>query len=58
MGDAVFIGDRDRQISQAYGIHIWPTLVLLDPSGMVMDVKQGLVSQSGMNPWVSTKSPA
>ncbi len=58
LGDAVFVGDPDRQISQAYGIHIWPTLVLLDPRGMVMDVKLGLASLSDLNPWVSTKSPA
>jgi len=58
LGDVVFIGDRDRQISQAYGIHIWPTLVLLDPSGMVMDVKLGLASLSDLNPWVATKTPA
>jgi hypothetical protein len=43
-GEVVIVPDPARQVSRAYGINIWPTTVFLDSSGVVVDIRFGLIS--------------
>jgi hypothetical protein len=38
---ATVVPDPERQISRAYGVSVWPTVVSVDASGAVMNVQQG-----------------
>jgi peroxiredoxin len=38
---ATVVPDPERQISRAYGVSVWPTVVSVDAAGAVMDVRQG-----------------
>jgi peroxiredoxin len=42
---ATVIPDPERQISRAYGISVWPTVVSVDAAGAVMDIRQGRSAQ-------------
>jgi hypothetical protein len=36
---AILVGDPRREISRAYGVNIWPTIVILDASGSVRSIQ-------------------
>ncbi len=38
---ATLVTDPDRNLALAYGVSVWPTIVSLDASGLVRDIKQG-----------------
>jgi peroxiredoxin len=39
------IVDREQQISRAYGVSIWPTVLFLDKLGVVKDIRFGLITE-------------
>jgi hypothetical protein len=49
-GAIIVAPDPQRQISLAYGINLWPTVVWLDAEGLVRSVQFGLISQSDLLP--------
>jgi len=38
---ATVVPDPDRQISRAYGVNIWPTIVSIDATGLVSGIRYG-----------------
>jgi hypothetical protein len=46
---AILVTDPKREIGLAYGVTLWPTIVMLDASGMVAGIRYGYVpgEQSG-----------
>jgi hypothetical protein len=38
---ATVVPDPERQISRAYGVSVWPTVVSVDAAGAVADIQQG-----------------
>ncbi|HYM06952.1 MAG TPA: TlpA disulfide reductase family protein, partial [Terriglobales bacterium] len=54
-GDIIVVPDPDRQISLAYRITVWPTIVFLDAEGLVRDVRFGLLSQKDVQLPVGSK---
>jgi peroxiredoxin len=38
---ATLVTDPERRISLAYGVTVWPTIVFIDPSGLVRGIHQG-----------------
>ncbi|HEX2721927.1 MAG TPA: TlpA disulfide reductase family protein [Gemmatimonadaceae bacterium] len=44
-GGLIVVADPERQIARAYGVSVWPTVVFLDASGLVRDVRMGLISE-------------
>jgi cytochrome c biogenesis protein CcmG, thiol:disulfide interchange protein DsbE len=40
---AIVVPDPKRQISLAYGVNMWPTIVFLDASGLVSEIRYGRV---------------
>jgi len=41
---ATLVTDPERAISRAYGVNIWPTIVYVDPSGVVGEIRYGGLS--------------
>jgi hypothetical protein len=44
-GGIIVVPDPQRQISLAYRIAVWPTIIFLDTNGLVRDIRFGLISQ-------------
>jgi hypothetical protein len=42
---AILVPDPRLEISQAYGVHTWPTAVLVDIGGRIREIRQGLLSE-------------
>jgi peroxiredoxin len=38
---ATLVPDPERKISLAYGVSLWPTVVFIDPSGLVREIRYG-----------------
>jgi cytochrome c biogenesis protein CcmG/thiol:disulfide interchange protein DsbE len=55
VGAIVVVPDPARQISQAYCVSLWPTIVVLDAGGLVQDVRFGLISPQDLQVAVGTK---
>ena len=48
---AIIVTDPQREISSAYGVSLWPTIVFLDASGLVTGIRYGRVAgQPGKTP--------
>jgi len=41
------VPDPAREISRAYGINVWPTIVSIDASGLVSGIRYGRVTDEG-----------
>jgi hypothetical protein len=39
---ATVVPDAERQISRAYGVNVWPTIISLDANGLVSGIRYGL----------------
>jgi AhpC/TSA family len=54
--DVIVIPDPEREISQAYGVSIWPTVVFVDAEGSVREVRSGGISTRDLKLQVSSRS--
>ncbi len=41
---AIVVPDPQREISLAYGVNVWPTTIVIDPGGLVRDIRYGRFS--------------
>ncbi len=46
--DVTIINDKSGQLSNAYGVHAFPTIFVLDSQGNISDVEIGLSSEWGL----------
>ena len=46
--DVTIINDKSGQLSNAYGVHAFPTIFILDSQGNINDVEIGLTSEWGL----------
>ena len=42
--------DPDSEISLAYGVSLWPTIVFVDSSGLITGIRHGYVPNAGVEP--------
>ncbi len=54
--DIVVVPDPERQISRAYGVDVWPTIVFLDSDGLVQDVRFGLIAETELQTRLQNKA--
>jgi hypothetical protein len=44
--DAVIVTpDPDGAIAEAYGVNVWPTTIVIDESGVIVDIRSGLLTE-------------
>lgn len=55
---AALVTDPDRRICLAYGVNVWPTIVSLDPTGLVRDVRYGRVGRENVGATFPGKADA
>ena len=54
----VTVADPEGQIARAYGVNLWPTVVSLDPNGLVQDIRLGLITEQELEPPVTNRPAA
>jgi peroxiredoxin len=47
---AIATPDPDGAIAEAYGVSVWPTTVFIDESGVIVDVRSGLLAEESDQP--------
>jgi len=47
LGDEAVIAvpDPDGAIAEAYGVNVWPTTIVIDESGVIVDIRSGLLTE-------------
>ena len=47
LGDEAVIvtPDPDGAIANAYGVNVWPTTIIIDASGVIVDIRSGLLTE-------------
>ncbi len=46
------VNDKDFTVWRAYGVHAWPTMVLIDPEGYVVDTQSGETAPDHFDPLI------